>query len=218
VNTSNTKKRASKHAKPLYKPKNRAESESRLIEVAKEVFAEHGYDKATTRMVATQADVNLGLITRYFGNKHGLLVAVVDHEAAHFNAQPLPYPPQKTLLKECEHFVESRFLSHAEHAALFRIIMVQSLVEPSFSETLRNKHQMDSQILIKQRLAPFFDSTTAGRKSLQKFVDQLGRAIISSVVTQFLMMNESKETCIKDLRELTGCLVAPLLDQTNKPV
>ena len=53
-----------------------------LIDAANAVFAEHGYDAATTREVAERAGCSEGLIHRYFGGKRGLLLAVMESKAA----------------------------------------------------------------------------------------------------------------------------------------
>jgi AcrR family transcriptional regulator len=53
-----------------------------LVEAATAVFAEHGYDAATTREVAERAGCSEGLIHRYFGSKRGLLHAVMEQRAA----------------------------------------------------------------------------------------------------------------------------------------
>lgn len=52
-----------------------------LIDAANAVFAEHGYDAATTREVAARAGCSEGLIHRYFGSKRGLLVAILESKA-----------------------------------------------------------------------------------------------------------------------------------------
>ena len=52
-----------------------------LMEAATAVFAEHGYDAATTRAVAERAGCSEGLIHRYFGGKRGLLLALLDDKA-----------------------------------------------------------------------------------------------------------------------------------------
>ena len=48
-----------------------------LLSAAGRVFAERGYDAATTREVAQQAGVNEQLIQRYFGGKEGLLLTLI---------------------------------------------------------------------------------------------------------------------------------------------
>ncbi len=48
-----------------------------LVEAATALFAEHGFEAATTHEVAERAGCAEGLIHRYFGGKQGLLVAVM---------------------------------------------------------------------------------------------------------------------------------------------
>src|SRR5947208_1285661 len=52
-----------------------------LVEAATAVFAEKGYDCATTREVAERSGSSEGLIHRYFGGKHGLLLAILETKA-----------------------------------------------------------------------------------------------------------------------------------------
>src|SRR5881397_2606225 len=54
-----------------------------LIDSATAVFAERGYDCATTREVAERANCAEGLIHRYFNGKRGLLLAILESRAAH---------------------------------------------------------------------------------------------------------------------------------------
>lgn len=49
-----------------------------LLDAGKQVFAERGFDAATTREIAGRAGVNEQLIQRYFSGKAGLLLAVVE--------------------------------------------------------------------------------------------------------------------------------------------
>ena len=51
----------------------------RLLEAAIDVFGRHGFDPATTRMIAKAANVNIAAIPYYFGGKGGLYQAVIDH-------------------------------------------------------------------------------------------------------------------------------------------
>ncbi len=48
-----------------------------FIEAAMAVFAEKGFDAATTREIAERAGCSEGLIHRYFGGKRGLLLAIL---------------------------------------------------------------------------------------------------------------------------------------------
>ena len=49
-----------------------------ILDAARALFAEHGYEGATVRMVAAEAGITQGLITRYFGSKEGLFLAASD--------------------------------------------------------------------------------------------------------------------------------------------
>jgi AcrR family transcriptional regulator len=58
------------------------DTRQRLITAAFEVFAERGYEGATTRHLAERAGVNLPAIQYYFGNKEGLYRAAVGNIVA----------------------------------------------------------------------------------------------------------------------------------------
>jgi len=51
---------------------------SEILEAAKRVFAEMGYDRATVRRIATEAGVDPSLIYHYFGTKDQLFAASID--------------------------------------------------------------------------------------------------------------------------------------------
>lgn len=53
---------------------------ARLVEAAREVFAEHGFQGATVREICRRADANVAAVNYHFGSKHGLL-----SEALNFN-------------------------------------------------------------------------------------------------------------------------------------
>ncbi len=48
------------------------DSRLRLLQAAVQCFAEHGFAKTSTRMIATQAGTNIAAISYYFGDKAGL--------------------------------------------------------------------------------------------------------------------------------------------------
>jgi AcrR family transcriptional regulator len=58
-------------------------TKERLLEAAIDVFGRHGFDSATTRMIAKAGNVNIAAIPYYFGGKGGLYQAVIDHIAGH---------------------------------------------------------------------------------------------------------------------------------------
>lgn len=55
----------------------RAECEQRIVEAARTIFAEQGYDRATTREIAQHAEVSETLLFRYFGSKAALFDRII---------------------------------------------------------------------------------------------------------------------------------------------
>lgn len=56
------------------------QTRARLIEAAREVFAEHGFQGATVREICRRAEANVAAVNYHFGSKDGLLA-----EALNFN-------------------------------------------------------------------------------------------------------------------------------------
>ncbi len=60
---------------------------ARLLEAGVDVFGKHGFDAATTRMIAKKANVNIAAIPYYFNGKEGLYHAVVAHITGKLESQ-----------------------------------------------------------------------------------------------------------------------------------
>jgi len=56
----------------------RSESRARIIEHALALFAEHGYDGTTIKMIADSAGISQGLIYAHFASKDALLVEIFE--------------------------------------------------------------------------------------------------------------------------------------------
>lgn len=55
-----------------------AETRRRILDIAREAFAERGYDSATNRSLGAEAGLTAGAIYHYFGSKLDLYIAVHD--------------------------------------------------------------------------------------------------------------------------------------------
>jgi TetR/AcrR family transcriptional regulator, regulator of cefoperazone and chloramphenicol sensitivity len=62
----------------------------RILETALEMFATHGYEGASTRLLAERAGVNLPAIQYYFGSKEGLYRAIISDIISHTEAHMAP--------------------------------------------------------------------------------------------------------------------------------
>jgi len=72
------------------------DARERILGAAQRTFAEKGYDGATTREIASQAEVPLGLLRYYFGGKLKLWQAAVDRAFGEIRSglDATPAPPQ----------------------------------------------------------------------------------------------------------------------------
>ena len=57
-----------------------AERREQLIEIARRLFAERGYDGASVEEIAARAEVSKPVVYEHFGGKEGLYAVVVDRE------------------------------------------------------------------------------------------------------------------------------------------
>lgn len=63
------------------------ETRGAILTAAREMFAEHGYDRATIRGIARRAEVDPALVHHFFGNKEQVFVAAME----------LPFQPADVL-------------------------------------------------------------------------------------------------------------------------
>ncbi|MFD7135803.1 TetR/AcrR family transcriptional regulator [Streptomyces sp. NPDC059894] len=70
-----------------------ARNRARLLDAAARLIAEHGAGAVTMEAVAAAADVGKGTVFRRFGDRTGLLTALLDHSERKFQAAFLSGPP-----------------------------------------------------------------------------------------------------------------------------
>jgi len=75
VSKQRTTSDAPSAAKPIGRRPGTDSSRTDLIAAARKLFAELGYDKASVRAIAREADVDPALVYHFFGSKEGLLKA-----------------------------------------------------------------------------------------------------------------------------------------------
>jgi TetR/AcrR family transcriptional regulator, regulator of cefoperazone and chloramphenicol sensitivity len=105
------------------------ETKRRLFKAAINVFSKQGYDAATTREIAKQANVNLSLIPRYFENKLGLFFAIIKDFHQHLVSTP-PYPPADTLQGELTQFFRFRMEFAHKYKKLLRLSISRAILDP----------------------------------------------------------------------------------------
>jgi TetR/AcrR family transcriptional regulator, regulator of cefoperazone and chloramphenicol sensitivity len=101
-----------------------------LIDAATVVFAEKGYDAATTREVAERADCSEGLIHRYFGGKSGLLMAILERKAdAVIDTSSEAMPDQADLGAEIQQMLMTPVQMFWDEREFMRVCVARSVVD-----------------------------------------------------------------------------------------
>lgn len=108
---------------------------ARLIDAATRLFAEHGLDGTSTRDIAKAADLNISLISYYFGGKEGLYKTIIQEFAAEMrrnserllssvDLQNLNRESFKTTMKTLiDEMIPLKFASRDIHSLLQREMM-----------------------------------------------------------------------------------------------
>ncbi|MFD0713848.1 TetR/AcrR family transcriptional regulator [Paenibacillus sp. GCM10027626] len=122
------------------------ESKKRILDAAKQCFAESGYNNTSVRQICDAADANLALVSYYFGSKENLYYAVIERLTQ--DVSSLFNQGQKQIEEPAEelcHFIQL-FLRARYENKLFHMIL---------------KHELSSSGPLKQAirniLTPCFD-------------------------------------------------------------
>lgn len=107
-----------------------------LLDAAKMVFAERGFDAATTREIAGRAGVNEQLIQRYFSGKSGLLLAVVERYWREESGGCALPPPAEDVETDLIQFLHAQ-LKHSWQCRDFtRVVLARALVDPAIADEM----------------------------------------------------------------------------------
>ncbi|MEX0371136.1 MAG: TetR/AcrR family transcriptional regulator [Tateyamaria sp.] len=118
--------------KAMASVKDRAATETRILDAARKVFAQRGYDAAGLREIAETAQANLSLISRYFGGKEGLLSALTDQFVRARREGDLPYPPQDTLRAEIYHYLHAKLRDDLKDEKVVRLLVSRAAIDAEF--------------------------------------------------------------------------------------
>jgi len=66
-------------------PSRRLEQRARIVDVARRLFAEHGFDDVTMAEVAAAAGVARATVFNHFGSKHALVEAITEDVIAYYD-------------------------------------------------------------------------------------------------------------------------------------
>lgn len=110
-----------------------------LIEAATQVFAEKGFDAATTREVAERAGCSEGLIHRYFGGKRGLLIAILNATGETlYEDRAERCPAQDSVEAEVEQLLVWPLQRYWERRDFMRVAVSQSVIDSAVGVAVRD--------------------------------------------------------------------------------
>lgn len=112
--------------------KDRAATEARILNAARKVFAQRGYDAAGLREIADTAQANLSLISRYFGGKEGLLAALTEQFVTARRESGLAYPPQANLRDEIYQYLHAKLRDDLKDEEVVRLLISRAAIDADF--------------------------------------------------------------------------------------
>jgi AcrR family transcriptional regulator len=208
------------------KTDNNLAAKDRLVKAGIEVFGEHSYEAATTRMIAKKAGVNVAAIPYYFNGKKGLYHAVIEHVVEQL--QPFVRPTLKTIGERSAQgdLTPAQAISLVE-TLLGKMVdfMVGAPAAPRFAQIVLREHLYPSsayEIIINRVMTPMINAIAAmiaaatGRPLTD---DKRLRAL--AIMGQVMAFRVARETIVRSLgftgysAEETRTIRRVILEQTR---
>lgn len=128
----------------------KTDKREKLLEVAEQLFAKHGFEAVSVRKLAAEADVNLAMVNYYFDSKDGLFLELIKSKfpktreiLAELAASDIH--PWEKLTRTIDMYVDKLFLGRAFHRVIMREMSLQQ--RPDIVELIR-EHMSKNQELI----------------------------------------------------------------------
>jgi AcrR family transcriptional regulator len=119
-------------------------SRERLLQAAKTLFAERGFDATTTAEIAKRANTSQSQLLKHFKDKPGLLSAALEQSWRELNAAIRLAIARLASLNDQTKLIVDMLLSYLEHDQLFRSLF---LLETNRRDTLDRGAQEFAEIL-----------------------------------------------------------------------
>jgi len=186
-----------------FAPKDKELRRQALIDAANSVFAERGFDAATTREIAERAGCAEGLIHRYFTGKRGLLLAILDNRSPtighEFGAGLEDTDRVQTEIEQIVlHDIEAKW----EKRDFMRVCVSQAAIDPELGAAIRDLIQQRQAAVIAARLQKHQD---AGRIRLDVDIEAIANVLsgvgFSAGFMQRIAFGLSRDEAVRIARE-----------------
>lgn len=150
--------KGSENGEKRRKPKQLRGVETRksILEAAMALFAERGYQQATTHQIARQAGVSVGALYRYFSDKEDILKEIYKQEVTALRTRILEgFSVVDVVTKDARELVRTAiglaFSIYSERPALWRVLLEQSRRIPELA-AIRRRQEIELYQTVQQIL------------------------------------------------------------------
>jgi AcrR family transcriptional regulator len=145
--------------------------ERALIAAAGKLFASQGYEATKTREIAAAAGCAEGLIHRYFGNKEGLLRALIEDHSRKALANGLhDLRMERTLEKELVSLLNCEIERTYAQREFLNVILPRAILDPGFRAGTRRILSAERTRALAARLARFQRLTPVQLSGAAEFI------------------------------------------------
>lgn len=197
------------------------ETVTRLLDTAERLFGEQGYDGVGMRMLASEAQVNLGAATYHFGSKEALYVETFMRRFRPTNAARLRLlreaeavtggnPMSVEIIVEC--MIRPPFESGLEHPAFHKLLARNLLMPPPFIHAAIHKElapNVELFIAALKRALPEIPEDLLHLRSMFA----MGALLMFSIHTSEMPGMKNAKLREAVLREMVGYVAAGLKSQ-----
>lgn len=117
-------------------PRNSEATKEAIKSAARKRFAEHGFQRATLRAIASDAGVDQAMIARYFGSKDGLFASTADFDLREPDLSAVPARSRGRRL--AEHFLD-RWEEDETFTALLRSAVTHRVAHDRLLDVFDNQ-------------------------------------------------------------------------------
>jgi AcrR family transcriptional regulator len=182
---------------------------TQILDAAAKVFASKGYQRATTKEIASEAGVAEGTIYNYFDSKRDLLIAMASRLALDSLHEMDSLPPREDVKAYVLALVTNRFDLLLKNIDLVRALMPEVLVD----DDLRQAYMDEVLTPATSYLGDYIESRTRAGAFRKVKTDVVARTMIGAVMSfGFLWLQERSEVDERSHEELVSEVVGLFLD------
>ncbi len=178
-------------------PRGEARRQELIVEAAR-ILLRDGLDGTSMDLIASEAGASKATLYRHFGDRHGLVVAVVQYLCSDFLADIVHAPPPDTDLRAALHGILSQLihvLSKPTHPDFFRLIVTVSRRAPEIGATW---HEHGPLVWHAMMRAAFADARARGELptgfDAADYPEMLFDAVFADMIIRTAVLGEQVDT------------------------